>query len=239
MNGSKATVTPLLNAIKDGSSRISRAQIVVCPPYIWIPEAATVLKGSAVQWGAQNISDQPSGAYTGEIAASMLIDWGCQYVIIGHSERRVIYGETDVLVALKLAAALSVGLTPIVCIGETLAEREQGVTETVIARQLAAVIQQQGITAFTKAIIAYEPVWAIGTGKTATPQQAQAVHAFIRQQLANSDADIAAHCRILYGGSMKPENAAELMAMPDIDGGLIGGASLQAESFLAICQAAG
>lgn len=238
MNGSKASVAGLLNGLKQGAEGITKVEIAVCPPAVFIPEVANALQGTAIAWGAQNVSEQPPGAFTGEIAAAMLLDFQCKYVIVGHSERRVLLGETDEQIARKWLAAKQAGLIPILCIGESLAEREQGVTESVVARQLAAVIQQAGIAAFADTVIAYEPVWAIGTGKTATSQQAQAVHQFIRNQLAALDAEVAAHCKILYGGSMKPDNAAELMRMPDIDGGLIGGASLQADAFLAICNAA-
>jgi triosephosphate isomerase len=188
--------------------------------------------------GSQDISVHESGAYTGEVSGPMLADFECKYAIVGHSERRTYHGESDALVAEKFEAALKFGLTPIFCVGETLEEREQGVTEQVIARQVDAVIERGGVEMLGKGVIAYEPVWAIGTGKTATPEQAQEVHAFIRGRVASHSADVAEGIRILYGGSMKPDNAAELMAKPDIDGGLIGGASLKAEDFLGICTAA-
>ena len=181
---------------------------------------------------------QASGAYTGEISAAMLLDFGCRYVIVGHSERRAYHAESDQLVAQKYAAARAAGLIPILCVGETLEQRESGVTEEVVARQIDAVIDLEGVAAMADGVIAYEPVWAIGTGKTASPEQAQEVHAFIRGRVGASDTGVADGLRILYGGSMKPENAAELLAKPDIDGGLIGGASLKAEDFLAICTAA-
>jgi triosephosphate isomerase len=199
---------------------------------------ATLLKGSAVAWGGQNLSMHKSGAYTGEVSGPMLKDYGCTYAIVGHSERRSYYGETDKLVAEKFGAAQAAGLVPILCVGETLAEREANQTEAVVARQLDAAIQMHGIAALKNSVIAYEPVWAIGTGKTATPQQAQDVHAFIRGKLAALDKGVADGVRILYGGSMKASNAKELLAQSDIDGGLIGGASLVAEEFLAICRAA-
>ena len=238
MNGSRTESAALLDGVKKGVSAVSRAQVAVCPPYILIPLAAEKLAGSAVAWGGQNLSVHKSGAYTGEIAGPMLKDYGCTYVIVGHSERRSLYGETDGLVAEKFSAAQAAGLIPILCVGETLQEREANKTEAVVARQLDAVIDKHGIGSFTNAVIAYEPVWAIGTGKTATPQQAQDVHRFIRSRLASLDEAAADNLRILYGGSMKGSNAKELMAQPDIDGGLIGGASLQAEEFLTICRAA-
>ncbi len=238
MNGSRADAKALADAIRRGVGPTSQTEVAVCPPYILIPLVAESLAGSAVAWGGQNLSVHASGAYTGEISGPMLKDYGCTYVIVGHSERRSYYGEDDDVVAAKFAAAQAHGLIPILCVGETLAEREAGQTERVVARQLDAVLDKSGIAAFRNAVIAYEPVWAIGTGKTATPEQAQAVHQFIRGRLAGRDAAVAAALRIVYGGSMKGSNARELIAQPDIDGGLIGGASLQAEEFLAICRAA-
>jgi triosephosphate isomerase len=196
------------------------------------------LAGTAVTWGGQNLSTHASGAYTGEVAASMLTDFGCKYVIVGHSERRTLYGEDDAVVAEKFEVARKAGLVPIFCVGETLEEREGGTTEAVIARQLDAVLERFGAKALAAGVIAYEPVWAIGTGRTATPQQAQDVHAYIRERIAGKDPAVADGIRILYGGSMKPDNAVELMAQTDIDGGLIGGAALKASDFLAICTAA-
>lgn len=238
MNGSLDSVQSLLTGIKQGIGSVTNAEVAVCPPAIFIPEAQQMLKGTAVSWGGQDLSIHSSGAYTGEVAASMLNDFGCKYVIVGHSERRQYHGESDQLVAKKYAAARAAGLVPILCIGETLEERESGVTEAVCARQLDAVIELEGVDALADGVIAYEPVWAIGTGKTATPEQAQDVHAFIRGRVAARDAGVAEKVRILYGGSMKPDNAAELMAKADIDGGLIGGASLKAADFLGICTAA-
>jgi triosephosphate isomerase len=197
------------------------------------------LTDTPIAWGAQNLSTEASGAFTGEVAASMLLDFGCKYVIVGHSERRSYYGEDDTLVARKYAVARAAGLTPILCVGETLEEREAGVTEAVVGRQLEAVIDLEGIAALADGVIAYEPVWAIGTGVTASPEQAQDVHAFIRSQVAEKSETVAQALRILYGGSMKADNARELIAKADIDGGLIGGASLKAADFLAICRAAG
>jgi triosephosphate isomerase len=210
----------------------------VCPPYILIPLAAEKLAGSPVAWGGQNLSVHKSGAYTGEISGPMLRDYDCTYVIVGHSERRTLYGENDAMVVEKYGAAQAAGLIPILCVGETLQEREANQTEVVVARQLDAVLDKHGIGSFKNAVIAYEPVWAIGTGKTATPQQAQEVHRFIRSRLTARDKTVAENTRILYGGSMKGSNARELLAQADIDGGLIGGASLQAEEFLTICRAA-
>jgi triosephosphate isomerase len=238
MNGNQAESAALANGIRQGLESVKTAEVAVCPPFILIPLVATLLRGSNAAWGGQNLSVHKSGAYTGEIAGPMLKDYGCTYVIVGHSERRSYYGETDKLVAEKFGAAQAAGLVPILCIGETLAEREANQTEAVVARQLDAVVSMHGIGALKNAVIAYEPVWAIGTGKTATPQQAQDVHAFIRSKLAALDQGVADGLRILYGGSMKATNAKELLAQPDIDGGLIGGASLVAEEFLNICRAA-
>lgn len=238
MNGSRKSVSELLAGIKAGVGAIKKCEVAVCPPYIFIPQTQTDLAGTAIPWGAQNLSTEGSGAFTGEVAASMLLDFGCTYAIVGHSERRTLYGEDDALVAKKFAVARAAGLKPILCVGETLEEREKGVTETVVARQLDTVIDLEGVGALAEGVIAYEPVWAIGTGKTATPEQAQEVHAFIRSRIASKDAGVADKVRIQYGGSMKPENAVELMAKPDIDGGLIGGAALKPEDFLGICKAA-
>lgn len=238
MNGSTDSVTALLAGIKAGIDSVTTAEMAVCPPYVYIPQVASTLAGTPVSYGAQNVSEQESGAYTGEVSPGMLMDMGCTYAIVGHSERRSIYGESDELTASKFAAARKAGLVPILCVGELLEEREQGITQQVVERQLDAVINLEGIAAIGSAVIAYEPVWAIGTGKTATPDQAQEVHAFIRSKLAGLDAAVAAGVRILYGGSMNPGNAAELLAMADIDGGLIGGASLKPKDFLAIGQAA-
>lgn len=236
MNGTLASVRELASGIVQGAA--GSAQVAVCPPAVYIPEVAALVADSAVALGAQNVCDQDSGAYTGEIAGAMLKEFGCRYAIVGHSERRNEYGESDALVAARYAAAQRNGLIPILCIGELLQERESGATESVVSRQLDAVLAASGIASFERAVIAYEPVWAIGTGKTATPEQAQEVHAYIRKKLAALDAAVADKVIIQYGGSVKSSNAAELFSMPDIDGGLIGGASLQAEEFLKICQAA-
>ncbi len=235
MHGSLAENAALLAAIKPALAGI---EAVVCVPFPYLAQAQATLFGSSIAWGAQNLSDQPKGAYTGETSAAMLLDFGCRYVIVGHSERRSLYGESDTDVAKKYMAAQMAGLTPILCVGESLGERESGVTEQVVGRQLDAVINLAGVASLSKAVVAYEPVWAIGTGKTATPAQAQAVHAFIRGKIAALDKTVAEALLIQYGGSVKAANAAELMAQPDIDGGLIGGASLVAEEFVAICKAA-
>ncbi len=239
MNGSVASVRELLDGIKEGAGKVGNCEVAVCPPYIFIPAAQSALSGTAISWGGQNLSTEQSGAFTGEVSASMLLDFGCKYVIVGHSERRTLYGEDDALVARKFAVARAAGLKPILCVGETLDEREKGITEEVVARQVDAVIELEGAQALADGVIAYEPVWAIGTGVTATSEQAQEVHAFIRKRIASHDAGVADGLRILYGGSMKPDNAADLMSNADIDGGLIGGASLKAADFLAICEAAG
>ncbi len=234
MNGDLASATALVEAVLAGDR--GAAEVAVCPPAVFLMKIGGMLDGSDIALGAQNVCDQESGAYTGEISAAMLKECGCRYVIVGHSERRTLYGESDALVAARFAMAVRSGLTPILCVGETLDEREQGVTEAVVARQLDAVVESCGSAALGEAVIAYEPVWAIGTGQVATPEQAQAVHRFIRERLAALDAGIAERVRILYGGSMNPGNAADLLARPDIDGGLIGGASLKAADFLAIAQ---
>ena len=238
LNGNKQSITGLLEGILGGMKDVAKAEVAVCAPYIYLPQVADMLKNTAVQYGAQNVSEFDSGAYTGEIAASMLTEFGCKYAIVGHSERRSIYGESDQQVADKYKAAQKSGLVPILCVGELLEERESGATENVVARQLDAVVDAAGIESLKNAVIAYEPVWAIGTGKTASPEQAQEVHAFIRNRLANASADVAASVQILYGGSVKPDNAQTLFAQEDIDGGLIGGASLDAAGFLSICCAA-
>lgn len=238
MNGSVGSVGELLSGLKAGIGDIKKCEVAVCPPYIFIPTAQAELAGTPIKWGSQNLSTEQSGAFTGEISGSMLTDFACTYAIVGHSERRTLYGEDDALVAQKYAVARAAGLKPILCVGETLEEREKGITEEVVARQLDALIDLEGAGALADGVIAYEPVWAIGTGMTATPQQAQDVHAFIRDRVAQHDAAVAGGVRILYGGSMKPGNAAELMANADIDGGLIGGAALKAEDFFGICKAA-
>jgi triosephosphate isomerase len=238
MNGSIQNNQSLIEGLKSGITEVQHATVAVCPPFTYLQQVSELLKGSAIAWGAQDVSQQNPGAFTGEIATNMLVDFGCKYVIVGHSERRNIYGESNELVAKKFARAQAAGLIPILCVGELLEQREAGETETVVMRQLDAVVKLQGVAKLAQSVIAYEPVWAIGTGKTATPAQAQEVHATIRCQIANQDAGVASQIKILYGGSVKGDNAAELFAMNDIDGGLIGGASLKAEEFLTICRAA-
>jgi triosephosphate isomerase len=238
MNGTRASTGELCKGIADGMAALGEVDVLVCPPSILISTAATALANSGVMIGGQDLDINPGGAFTGQTSAAMLLDAGCKYVIVGHSERRQFYGDTDVLVAEKTQVALDAGLIPIVCLGESQAEREGGVTEEIVGRQLNAVLDKVGIAAFSSAVIAYEPVWAIGTGLTASPEQAQDVHAFIRRMLSDKDQSVADQCRILYGGSMKPGNAVELISKPDIDGGLIGGAALASEDFLGICSAA-
>ncbi len=238
MNGSNEANKSLLADIVEGIPEGRGFRLLVCPPFPYLAAVGAQLAGSPVSVGAQNVSENESGAFTGEVAPAMLRDVGCDYVIVGHSERRALYGETSEQVAAKFMAAQVAGLTPILCVGETLEERESGATEGVVGEQLAAVVNAAGIGAFRRAVVAYEPVWAIGTGKTATPEQAQDVHRYIRGTLAAADKSVAERLQILYGGSMKGENAAGLLSMPDIDGGLIGGASLKAHDFLAIAKAA-
>jgi triosephosphate isomerase (TIM) len=238
MHGSLPDNAKLLTGVVTGSQALSRAKQAVCVPFPYLEQARSVLRGTRVAWGAQNLSQYAKGAYTGEVAGAMLRDFDCTYVIVGHSERRTLFGEDSDTVALKFKAAIDVGLVPILCVGESLAQREAGETEQVVDDQLTAVTARFGAQALASAVIAYEPVWAIGTGKTASPEQAQAVHAHIRRRVAGDQKAVAAELRILYGGSVKASNAAELFSMPDIDGGLIGGASLIAPEFLGICQAA-
>ncbi len=238
MHGSVAENTALVDALLQGYPADSPADCYVCPPFVYLRGVARQLEGSAIRVGAQDTSAEAHGAYTGEVAASMLADVGCRAVIVGHSERRSLFGESDQLVARKFMATQAAGLLPILCVGEQLAEREAGQTERVVARQLDAVLDLAGVAALRQAILAYEPVWAIGTGRTATPQQADDVHSFIRARIAGLDGKIAGLVPVLYGGSVKAANAGELFAMPNVDGGLIGGASLKAEEFLAILHAA-
>jgi len=238
MHGSRATNQTLVKALQRRVSEGWQIDMAVFPPFVYLTEVIRTLEGDLIEVGAQDVSAEAPGAYTGEVAAAMLADIGCTHVIVGHSERRRLYGEDDFLVARKFVAAQGAGLTPILCVGETLEERDAGKTEAVVARQLDAVLRTTGVNALANAIVAYEPVWAIGTGRNATPEQAQAVHAFLRGRIADEDAKIAAQVRILYGGSVKGTNAQALFGMPDIDGGLIGGASLEAGDFLTICNAA-
>ena len=239
MNGSRSSIKELLDGLKAGIGDVKSAEVAVCAPAIYLADVSEQLAGSKIAWGGQNLSTEAKGAFTGEISADMLLDFKSEYVIVGHSERRTLYGETDELVAEKFEVARKAGLKPILCIGESLEERESGVTIDVCSRQISAVIEKSGVKALTDGVIAYEPIWAIGTGVTATPEQAQETHAAIRKMIAEKDTAVAEQVRIQYGGSMNAANAAELLAMEDIDGGLIGGASLKAEDFLAICKAAG
>jgi triosephosphate isomerase (TIM) len=234
MHGSLAANAALLEGIKAAPAR---AKLAVCAPFPYLAQCQTLLSGSQVAWGAQDVSAEARGAFTGEVAASMLGEFGCGYALVGHSERRSYHGETDAVVAAKALRALEFDIVPVVCVGETLAEREAGQTEAVVGRQLQAVLDALSIEQLGRIVLAYEPVWAIGTGKTATSAQAQEVHAALRARVAAKDAGVAARMAILYGGSVKPDNAAELFSMSDIDGGLIGGASLKADDFLAIGNA--
>jgi triosephosphate isomerase (TIM) len=238
MNGSLAENERLLKALVPQVEELMGVTVGVCAPFPYLAQVQSLLGGTPIAWGAQNVSHHGSGAYTGEVSGAMLRDFGCRFVIVGHSERRAMYGESDDVVADKFIAAQHAGLTPILCVGELLEERQSGVTEKVIARQLDAVVSRAGIAALENAVLAYEPVWAIGTGQTATPEQAQAVHAFIRDRLKTQDKNVAERVLILYGGSVKASNAAQLCSLPDVDGGLVGGASLSAQEFAKICRAA-
>jgi triosephosphate isomerase (TIM) len=224
MHGSRTSIQALLDALLQGIPKSGNCGVAVCPPFPFLGQVADRLRGSPVGWGAQNVSEHAQGAYTGEVSAAMLAELGCRYALVGHSERRQLYGETDAQVAAKFAAARSAGITPILCVGETLQERDAGRTEEVVGRQLGAVKFEGGV-------LAYEPVWAIGTGRNATPEQVQEVHAYLRKRVGSDTP-------ILYGGSVKPQNAPAIFAMPDVDGGLIGGASLVAKDFLDIVKAA-
>ncbi len=239
MNGTSVSNAALIEGLLRGIAECPAIDVLVCPPAPYLDSVGRHLSAAPIALGAQNLCDQPEpGAYTGEIHASMLNDVGCSHVLVGHSERRTLYGEDDACVARKFVVAQAGGLIPVLCIGETLAEREAEQTETVLRRQLDAVIALAGIEAFRNAVVAYEPVWAIGTGRTASVAQAQAAHAFIRGVIAGKDAKIADSLRLLYGGSVKADNAASLFSCEDVDGGLIGGASLKAQEFLAICASA-
>jgi triosephosphate isomerase len=239
MHGTRSENARLVDEIISGYPADPAAECIVCPPYVYLQDVGRLLRDSAVLLGAQDVCAEAQGAFTGEVSAAMLKDVGCRYCIVGHSERRLLYRESDQLVARKFAAGQARELVPILCVGEQLADRESGRTREVVARQLDAVLGLCGVQTLASAVIAYEPVWAIGTGRNATPEQAQEVHAFIRARIAAQDATIAAGTRILYGGSVKASNAAVLFAMPDVDGGLIGGASLKADEFIAILAAAG
>jgi triosephosphate isomerase len=228
MHGSRASIQALLDALLKGIPKPGETGCAVCVPFPYLALVAERLRGSAIAWGAQSVAEHPQGAYTGEVSASMLAEFGCRYVIVGHSERRQLFCETDAQVAAKFAVVRAAGMTPILCVGETLEERDAGKTEAVVAAQLVRVLEKNS---FENAVVAYEPVWAIGTGRNATPEQAQAVHAFLRRKVSSETP-------IVYGGSVKPQNAAAIFAMPDVDGGLIGGASLVAKDFLDILKAA-
>jgi triosephosphate isomerase len=238
MHGSRAENASLVRSLLDLLKPEQRAEVLLCPPFVYLWETGRMLKDTDVALGAQSVCAEALGAFTGEVSAAMVKDVGCRYALVGHSERRQVYGESDALVARKFVAAQSQALVPVLCVGETLEDREGGRTDEVVARQIEAVLSVSGVAAFGRAVVAYEPVWAIGTGRNASPQQAQDVHAMIRARLAALDGTIAASVRILYGGSVKASNARELFAMPDIDGGLVGGASLKADEFARICAAA-
>jgi triosephosphate isomerase (TIM) len=237
MHGSLQQNAALLDRIAANLNGLA-CDIVVCPPYPYLGQVRELVNGSVISLGAQSVSEHDGGAYTGEVSAAMLADLGCSHVLVGHSERRVLFSESDALVAAKFEAVRQAGMTPVLCVGESLEERRAGVTDEVVARQVSAVIDRLGVMAIADSVLAYEPVWAIGTGVTASPAQAQAVHAAIRARVAVGDVAVAKGLRILYGGSVKPQNAKELFGQADIDGGLIGGAALVADDFLAICRAA-
>ncbi|MES3007151.1 MAG: triose-phosphate isomerase [Pseudomonadota bacterium] len=237
MHGSRESIADLLQAlIKGVRAGVDGIDVVVCPPLPYLQMSQQLLGGSVWQLGAQNVHNQPCGAYTGEVAASMLADFSVRYVLVGHSERRQLAHETDVMVAEKFSAVLRHAMSPILCLGETLDERESGRAEEVVATQLNAVLEHAGVSAMASAVIAYEPVWAIGTGRTASAGQAQEMHRFIRELMARRSAKVAGQIRIIYGGSVNAGNARELFAQPDIDGGLVGGASLKADEFITICK---
>ncbi len=238
MYGGLATNSQLLQDLLVGLAGVKSVEAAVFVPFPFLAQVQSILTGTSLAWGAQTVNENAQGAFTGEVSVAMLKDFSCRYVLVGHSERRAIFGESDKAIAEKFAAALAGGLRPVLCVGETLEQRESGQTTEVITSQIDAVIEKNGVAAFANAVVAYEPVWAIGTGRTASPEQAQDVHAAIRSRFSRDDAHVAEGLQILYGGSVKPQNAVELFAMPDIDGGLIGGASLVASDFLAICRAA-
>jgi triosephosphate isomerase len=238
MNGTRADARALTRAVSAAVDGDDGVEVALCPPFVLLDLVAELLREATVMLGAQNVARETAGAYTGEVTAEMLLEAGCGLVLVGHSERRQYYGESDEMVADKAVRAMEAGLMPVICLGETLEDREKGVTESVLARQLDAVIDKCGAAALGDCVLAYEPVWAIGTGRTATPAEANGAHAFLRGRVAGSDRQVAGGLRILYGGSVKSSNASELFAMPDIDGGLIGGASLVAEEFIQICRSA-
>ncbi len=239
MHGSRAENASLVSGLLDLLQPGKRAEILLCPPFPYLMETSRLLKDSGVSLGAQSVCAESQGAFTGEVSAAMLKDVGCRYVLVGHSERRQLFAESDALVARKFVAAQGQGLVPVLCVGETLEEREGAQTASVVSRQLEAVLAVTGVASLARAVIAYEPIWAIGTGRTASPDQAQEVHAMIRAKVSERDGTIGGSVRILYGGSVKASNAQELFAMPDIDGGLVGGASLKADEFARICAGAG
>lgn len=238
MHGDPVTNDALLKGVKAGVAGLAGVEVAVCPPFPYLAQVASAVAATGIALGAQTVSEHPSGAYTGEVSASMLKALGVSYVLVGHSERRALFGETDLQVAQKFAAAQRAGLSPILCVGETLEQRESGNTALVVCAQLAAVVDRCGVEALRGSVLAYEPVWAIGTGRTASPEQVQEVHALLRQTVAARSASVASELKILYGGSVKPANAFGLFSLPDVDGGLIGGASLVAEDFVSICRAA-
>ena len=238
MHGSRAVNLALLTSLKRSIAQVGGLDVAVCAPYPYLEQVAESLRGSSISWGAQDLSEHDAGAYTGEVSGSMLAEFGCTYVLVGHSERRVQHGETDSQVAAKFVAAQRAGLVPVLCAGETLEQRDGGEMQGVLLRQIDAVLKMAGVAAFKRAVLAYEPVWAIGTGRTASPVQAQEVHRHLRSLVAAQDAEVAEGLTIVYGGSVKPGNAKEIFSMPDVDGGLIGGASLVAGDFAAICSAA-
>lgn len=238
MNGTQQANEALLEALIAGISDKGTLEVAVCPPFPYLSSVAARLQGSKIALGAQNLSPETHGAFTGEVSASMLGDIGCRYVLVGHSERRALFGETDEVVAQKFAAALDQGLIPVLCVGETLEQRRTGITNDIVTTQITAVIKHAGIEKLTRGVVAYEPVWAIGTGETASPEQAQAVHQHIRGVIAAFNKQAASDLQVIYGGSVKADNAPALFSQPDIDGGLIGGASLDASSFISICDAA-
>lgn len=238
LNGTLASVRELVDSLKAGVGAIENVEVAVCPPFVYIPQVSSLLAGSKIAIGSQTMSRHSAGAYTGEVSGPMLNDFGVKYALVGHSERRASYGETDEKAARKFVAVKEHGLVPILCVGETLVEHERGNTFGVVKRQIDAVLDFFGVEAFNGTVIAYEPVWAIGTGKTATPEQAQSVHEYIRGRIARCDEGVASRIQILYGGSVKAANAEALFSQPDIDGGLVGGASLDADEFVAICVAA-
>ncbi len=237
MHGSRAMVDELIGGVLQGIQSLEAVDVAVFPPAPYLGQVAALCGDSPLDWGAQTLNPHAEGAFTGEVSAAMILDHGCRYVLVGHSERRTLFGETDADVADRFVAARQAGLEPVLCVGETLEEREAGITEEVVARQVNAVLDRTGIEGFERAVLAYEPVWAIGTGLTASPEQAQAVHAFLRSTLTSLGDTIGGQIRILYGGSVKASNAAELFAQEDIDGALVGGASLTADGFVGICRA--